>query len=131
VNQQRSNQVIGALLIDLRSRRSLSRYKLAQRAGMSAGHLYRIEHGRARLTPQMAHRIAKGLDMEPTRLVELVNEPGFVGFTASAVDHMLSSTTTRLAVSTRRQALLDHARQLNATDADLVWLLRHYDKDRS
>lgn len=69
--------------------------------------------------------------MAPSELLALCAKQDMLELEPSTIDRLLVKTSADLAQTERRRALLRYAENIKATDADLVWLLRHYDKDRS
>lgn len=125
------NSLVGARLVELREMRGLAQAKLADLAGVGRSSLWRVEKGKMRLTPRMAHRLALGMGMAPSELLALCAKQDMLELEPSTIDRLLVKTSADLAQTERRRALLRYAENIKATDADLVWLLRHYDKDRS
>ncbi len=70
LNFHAQTSCMSGIIEKLRKDRGLSREKLAELAGMSAMHLYRLEKGKARLTEKMAQRLARGLQVPPDVLLQ-------------------------------------------------------------
>ena len=130
-DHSRPYALLGAHLTSLRERLGISQTQLAARAGVSQPQLSRLEQGKTRLTPAVARLLAPTLGVSVAFLLALRNVQDMSELDSASIDKMLTKAGADLAQTERRQTLLRFAASIKATDADLVWLLRHYDKDRS
>lgn len=65
-------ELFGQLLFDLRKKKGLSQEKLAEKSGISRSYIVRLEQKDRLPTLETIFRIAKGLDIKPSKLIALI-----------------------------------------------------------
>lgn len=68
--RSRASEHVGQLVRDLRSRSTMSRAKLAERADMDTSHLARIENGIGNPTLFVLIQLATALEVKPSMFLE-------------------------------------------------------------
>ena len=72
MDKERTKQIMGQVIQQLREERNMSRYALAKAAGVDNSWLRRLEQGKSGIRVETLICLAKGLDMPSSEIIELI-----------------------------------------------------------